>query len=329
MMGLSARRGPATQTRWIPVLIVMILAPWFAELSWGGYPVTDLPLIVLFLGPMYGGAALLIREVTRRTGRGWPTIVLLAAAFGVLQSGLIDQSLFNPHYGRYNFQQPVHIEAIDISLYYLVNFVAGHVINSIAVPIALAESWSRRGREPWLSRRGIWIVAMGYAAATMVNFIGNKDEDGNGFQASPLQVGVAVAVVLFLIAVALCWRCLTTTGTRVPSPRILAAAGFIAYLFYLPGESGVALVCGVLVIAISMMSIGSWSRSRRWTSDHILALVLGTVLVGVIMPFWADPYDDTVRARAEFLADIGAAAVCLMIVVITLLRRRMLGTHHD
>jgi hypothetical protein len=48
--------------------------------------------------PLYGTVAVLIREVTRRTGRGWPTILLLGAAFGFIQAGLIDQSLFNPCY---------------------------------------------------------------------------------------------------------------------------------------------------------------------------------------------------------------------------------------
>jgi hypothetical protein len=48
--------------------------------------------------PLYGTVAVLIREITRRTGRGWPTILLLGAAFGLVQAGLIDQSLFNPGY---------------------------------------------------------------------------------------------------------------------------------------------------------------------------------------------------------------------------------------
>ena len=60
----------ATATRWAPVAIILVAAPWFAEMSWGGYPFTDVPVILLFLSPMYGGAALLIREVARRTGRG-------------------------------------------------------------------------------------------------------------------------------------------------------------------------------------------------------------------------------------------------------------------
>jgi hypothetical protein len=35
---------------------------------------------VVVLAPMSGGGALLIREVARRAGRGWPTVLLLAAA---------------------------------------------------------------------------------------------------------------------------------------------------------------------------------------------------------------------------------------------------------
>jgi hypothetical protein len=34
----------------------------------------------------------LIREVTRRTGGGWPTILLLSAAFGVIQAGFVSST---------------------------------------------------------------------------------------------------------------------------------------------------------------------------------------------------------------------------------------------
>lgn len=317
--------GSGTRTRWAPVLIVMVTAPWFAELSWGGYPATDLPLTVLFLGPMYGGAALLIREVARRTGRGWPTILLLATAFGVLQAGLVDQSLFNPDYGRYDFQHPVHVDGIEISLYYLVNFVTGHVVASIATPIVLAETWVRRPSEPWLGRWGLGIVCSLYLLATAINFVGVKDEDGNGFQASGLQMSVAAAVVVLLVSAAGLWRRRPPTDTTVPSVWVLAAIGFVGYLLYLPGESAAALTVGVVVIGAAIAVIGRWSRSGRWTTDHTLALVLGTVLVGVVMPFWAEPYDDTTSPGRELLADIAAATVCVVIVAGTLARRTRLA----
>ena len=39
--------------------------------------------------PLYGAPAVLIREVGRRSGNGWWAILLLAAALGVVQAGLI------------------------------------------------------------------------------------------------------------------------------------------------------------------------------------------------------------------------------------------------
>lgn len=313
-----------TRARWFPVLGVLVLAPWFAEMSWGGYPPTDIPVILLFLAPMYGGAAVLIREVARRTGRGWPTILLLAAAFGVLQAGIVDQSLFNPSYDRYDFQHPVHVDGIDVSLYYLLAFVAGHVVASIAAPIAVAEAWSRRGREPWLTRRTSWLLAVLYALSTLVNHIGVKDEAGHGFQAAPLQTLTAAVTVVLLVTVALRWRARATTDTRVAPPWVVTAIGFVAYLLYLPGENTAAFVVGVSVVALVVAVVGTWSRSRRWGDDHTFALLVGTLLVGLVMPFWSEPYDDSVGARQELVADIGAAAICLTIVVSTVLRRRAL-----
>jgi hypothetical protein len=57
-------------------------------------------------GPLYGGGALLIREATRRTGRGWPTILLLGVAYGAVQAGLIDRYLYNSSFEGYQLASP-------------------------------------------------------------------------------------------------------------------------------------------------------------------------------------------------------------------------------
>ncbi|MGY3515013.1 hypothetical protein ACVMYR_01705 [Micromonospora sp. PTRAS2] len=65
--------APSTPGRWrrlAPVLALFALAPWAAECSWGGFVVTDYPLVLIFLAPLYGGAALLVRAVARRIGGG-------------------------------------------------------------------------------------------------------------------------------------------------------------------------------------------------------------------------------------------------------------------
>ncbi|MBO1911759.1 hypothetical protein J4G37_44105, partial [Microvirga sp. 3-52] len=70
---------------------------FFAEYLIGILSITEIGYI-LFLAPMYGGGALLIREVTRRTSRGIITMLVLGIAYGLIEEGLIDQMLFNRFY---------------------------------------------------------------------------------------------------------------------------------------------------------------------------------------------------------------------------------------
>ena len=83
--------------RILPALLLLILAPIVAEFLLGDFSIRKIG-IALALLPMYGGGALLIREVARRSQRGWPAIVLLGVAYSLLEEGFLTQSLFNPNY---------------------------------------------------------------------------------------------------------------------------------------------------------------------------------------------------------------------------------------
>ena len=86
----------------LAVLGLFFLAPISAEYLLGYDDIIGRPWELVFglliFGPLYGAPALLIREAARRAGRGWPTILTLSFAAGLIQAGLIDQSLFNPDY---------------------------------------------------------------------------------------------------------------------------------------------------------------------------------------------------------------------------------------
>jgi hypothetical protein len=107
---LAAPGRPRALRRIAPALGLFFLAPLVAEYLLGNIAVSAIAGM-LVLAPMYGGGALLIREAARRTGRSWPAIILLASAYGVLQPGLLDQSLFNPSFEDYNFQSAARIPA--------------------------------------------------------------------------------------------------------------------------------------------------------------------------------------------------------------------------
>src|SRR5581483_10578362 len=78
-------------------LLLLLLAPLVAEFLLGDFTLRQIGFIVIFI-PQYGGGALLVREVARRVGGRWPTIVLLALAYALVEEGFTTQSLFNPNY---------------------------------------------------------------------------------------------------------------------------------------------------------------------------------------------------------------------------------------
>jgi len=100
-VGLSrSQRGLGFWNSIAPTLGLFFLAPLTAEylIGYSSETFTEMLVGLWLLAPLYGGAAIIIRESARRTGRGWPTIILLSLAFGVFQAGLIDHSLFDPSY---------------------------------------------------------------------------------------------------------------------------------------------------------------------------------------------------------------------------------------
>lgn len=199
--------------RLLPVIALLLLAPWAAECSWGGFAIDDFLPVLIFLGPMYGGAAILIRETARHLGAGWPTIVLLATAFGVLQAGLVDQSLFNPDYLNDTQYADTRVAAeatlvpgLEFSLRQAFDYVGNHIVLTICAPIVLIESFlgADRRLRPWLGRPGLAVVGVLYLLGSLLIFSDSR----KGFLASPLQLTFAAVVVLALIATALLprWR---------------------------------------------------------------------------------------------------------------------------
>ncbi|MGA8112119.1 MAG: hypothetical protein WCA46_00500 [Actinocatenispora sp.] len=181
---------------------LFLLAPLVGEFLLGNQPITALPWAI-FLGPMYGGGALLIREFARRAGRGWPTIVLLAAAYALLEEGPIDQMIFNPKYlGMDSFAGQAYLPGAGISVSLVQASLTLHTVWSICVPIVLVEAFSPERTRPWLGRVGLSVTgAIFVLGSTALGIMQGLEFH---FLASPAQLVVTSAVIVAL-AVAAFW----------------------------------------------------------------------------------------------------------------------------
>jgi hypothetical protein len=280
-----------------PAMGVVVLAPLVGEYLLGNVPVSSLPWGLLFLAPMYGGGALLIREVTRRSGRGWETMLLLATAYGVLQPGLLDQGLFNPSYGGHDFQSLTPVPGAGFSAYWAQTFLVGHAIWSISIPIAMMEAIvPHRSTVPWLGKVGFSATTALFLFGTWIIF---KDhQETYQFMASPPQLIGTIITVLALVGIAFTIGKASPPKSQnaVPPPWIVGVASFIvSSLFILRSEDWWGVGFGVGLLLVAAMVVSRWASSSKWSAMHRLALTGGTLLtyawLGFLVAFFLGQMD--------------------------------------
>ncbi|MBE1491346.1 hypothetical protein [Plantactinospora soyae] len=299
----------------LPVIGLALLAPWVPEYLVGSHTVRDLPLII-FLVPLYGGGALLIRELARRTGRGWPTILLLGLAYGVVEAGLFDQSLFNPDFMGENFGTPARIPGLGVSAHYLLVFVGGHAIWSIGTPIAIIESLvPDRADRPWLRTPGLLVVAGLYLLGGAMIYTDLRSTEGFGASGPELAAAGTVAVVLVGAAFLVRRRPADPVAKAPPRPwRVLLVAFLLSSLLGI-WENWYGVALGVAVIALTVWYVTRWARSPRWSQRHRLALASGALLTWAWHGFVLQPWRE-VSPAAELASDIAFALAAIALVVL-------------
>lgn len=78
-------------------------------------------------------------------------IVLLGMAYGIIEAGLVDQSMVNLSFEGQEYYEVTPIPALGISANSTLTFIAGHAIWSISIPIAIVEMLTpARRTTPWL-----------------------------------------------------------------------------------------------------------------------------------------------------------------------------------
>jgi hypothetical protein len=221
---------PRLPRRVAPAVGLFFLAPLVGEYLLGNVSIVEIAALPI-LALLYGSGAVLIRELARRTGRSWPTILLLGLAYGLIEAGLIDQTLFNaPKLTGAAVAATTYVPALGINVSDLVSFVVGHAVWSIGVPIAMVEALvPTRRTTPWLGRTGLAVTGVLYLLGAALVFRYMQQDSGGFLAPAPKLAAVAVAsAALIGLAFAVGRRAGSPTDRPAPRPWLVAVAALAA-----------------------------------------------------------------------------------------------------
>ena len=273
---------PARRTaRILPVGALALFAPLMAEFVLGdqylsgrvdaGQQVGEFVLFVFW----YGMAAVLIRELARRTGRGWPTILLLATGFALIEEGLLTQSLFNPHYLGLDLIAYGYVGFLGTALPWAIFVLSIHVVWSIATPIALIEAIFPgtvtgpaperfRARHPDLGDHPTpWLGRVGLGVTTGVLVLGGAGTFAISWAMSPTHFMAHPAQLIgaaLLAAIAIAGGLLLRPGAvRAPRPwlpaavvALVLASAYQLLRYYLPNHVDAWVTTVVMIVLIAL-----------------------------------------------------------------------------
>ncbi|HEX6447618.1 MAG TPA: hypothetical protein VF053_21155 [Streptosporangiales bacterium] len=316
--------------RLVPAVGLFFLAPLVAEYLLGDIPVTALAGLIV-LAPWYGGGALLIRETCRRAGWGWPGIVALGLAFGVVEEGLVTESLFDPGYAGKHLLAHGYVPGLGIGASWTVFVLTLHVVWSICTPIAMVELLSRRRpTTTWLGRIGLGVTAVLFVAGGVVTAAQNHAQFHFVAPAGRLA-GAAVVALLLVVLAAVLGRgrgAPVSAEGRVPPAWLLGTASLVVTsvvtsLWYLAKDSVPSWLYVVLVLAgyaAGVPLVRHWSGLRGWGPAHRLALAAGALLTyawqGFVTAHMLVPASPAVTLVSHVVFALGA----LVLVAATALR---------
>ncbi len=306
-----------------PAFGLFFLSPFVAEFLLGNISIAMLP-VGLVLAPMYGGGAVLIRESARRAGRGWPTMLLLAVAYGMIEEGLVTQTLFNPSYYGFNLLRETYLPALGMGVWWTLFVLTLHTVWSISVPIAIVETFVRDRTAPWLGIPGLVITAVLFVLGSALMCSGTYSQER--FTATTPQLLGVVASVGSLIAIAfVVGQPRVRPGRAVPRPWQVGAIAFLTASSFMGARYLLAdwpiVAAYLLIFGLVTVLVVRWSGRIGWGPSHRLALAGGALLTYA----WHSFPEKPVIGSSGSIDLVGNAVFSLCAVVLLAAASRAVG----
>lgn len=287
-----------------PVVCLLLLTPGIPEYLSGSSPmsllVTNPALFLLQLAAnlgLYGPGVLLIREAMVRWRKGWATVLLLGAAYGILEEGVALSTLF------YSQAAPVGILGyyghwMGVNWVWVSGILLVHMLYSIALPILLLDLAlpETHGKSLLTQRQLVYLLPIWGADILILNLLVGL---GEHFWAGPALLTFSFLAIGALILVAY-WVPADLFAARSPRPTtsplaflVVGLTFFVATLFAqriavdrVPPFVSVGLVALIAVVWLVWVvrNSGKVGSERCW-----IALAAGAIaplcVFGIVSQF--------------------------------------------
>lgn len=336
-----------TSIRWQSVgsiAVLIFLSPVLTELLMGVVHLSNLWLLVPEMS-VYGTAALLIREIARRRGRGWSTLLLLGIAYAIAEECVILQTSLTPQFFPPAFDANFGW-AHGVQWIYLTAMLWYESVYAIVLPIYLTEMLFPAQRdELWLSENGLAVTVGIFALASigvwqLWSRVGLQRYGPSAYQVPLLYNIVALVVIAIIVAGTLLMgrpaRRVKETERPAPRPWLvwLLSFGFsLAWFFlivlaYLPATSLnglfplIPIAAGLIWVGIGLLIFGHISSTADWGDRQRLALIFGASVASMLGGTLVVLADAPIDILSKFVFDL--IAIGLFIWFATRLQQREL-----
>ncbi len=298
-MNTSNKNTPFWKRRISPALALWLIAPIFGEIVSGATPLDRyISPFTIVLGMLYGSGALLIRELLVRWGRSWRGLLLLGAAYGIYEEGLVVRSFFDPGWKDLG-QLGVYGRAAGANWIWIEHLTIYHALISVAASIVFVEIlYPDRRSASWIGPRGWRWNLFAFAAVLPIGALGIDK-----YNAPDIWLGMCWLVIALLGIAA--WRAPSARAAsaqkaermvKVPPPWLFWWTGFLGMLgqliiIYRTSEQNsppfpVTMLLIALFDLLILWLILRWSGdAQNWDDRHRLALINGALsLFLILMP---------------------------------------------
>jgi len=293
-----------------PALALFLLSPVVGELLSGSAPPAEFFTVFGFtvMSLLYGGGAVLARELKVRWNKGIGSLLLIGAAYGVIEEGVMVVSFQNPNWmdvgvlGSFGRWMGVNwVWAVELTIY--------HAIVSITVPVMLMELvYPLKKEKPWLHGRWRQLVPFLFLGDVGIGYFLFAEFTGYAPPLPQLVLFIGLSILFLYLAYLLPSDWVRRGKREMRRPRYYFMVTFLGsigsgFVFgVLPerlGFSGAPILVifiGVVLIFGLFRTLASYDWSQA-TPLHYHRLLFGSLFIFIVVSYLqemdASRLDDT------------------------------------